>query len=319
MNEKRRNLLNKLKKPPVWVLILLYGFTAVSAACAIVLAILQPSNALLRILSFILYGLAAISLSWTVYTLVFILPKCKDGMLRGMRKIGFLERMLDNYGFRTVILSGVSLFLNVLYAAFNAVIGFLEKSVWYGALAGYYILLTLLRSGIVLYHRKKAKNGTAFESEREEKLAEIKKCAVCGYLLIALPLFLSAAILETVVSEQGYQYMGLTIYVVAAWTFLKISLAIYNAIKARKKSDDLTVQALRSVRLADALVSVLALQTAMFHSFGTEFTQKGLFNALTGGVVCALTVLIGSYTVYTANRKKKILQKEFDHATQRTK
>jgi len=62
------------------------------------------------------------------------------------------------------------------------------------------------------------------------------------------------------------------------------------------------------------MVSILALQTAMFHSFGTEGMNTGLFNALTGGAVCALTIALGVFTIMIANKKRKNLQKEFHYA-----
>ncbi|MBQ8659082.1 MAG: hypothetical protein IJ506_08090 [Clostridia bacterium] len=314
MNEQWRNLLQKLKKPTGWLLALTYIVTAISIAGALTLVVIMPETLGLQILSYIFYGLAAISLGYTVYTIVLFAPRMKANITSWMRKSKLVSRMLDNYGFRTVLLAAGSLLLNIAYSVFNGVIGILERSVWYGALAGYYILLTLLRSGIVLYHRKKAKGLTRFDDETEERFAEIKKFKVCGALLIALPFFLSFAILEMVVNDKGYGYMGIMIYVVAAYTFYKITMAIVNAVRARKKSDDLTIQALRNIGLADALVSILALQTAMFHSFGTELTNTGLANALTGGGVCALTIALGVFTLIVANRKTKELQKEINYA-----
>jgi len=314
MQEKWRNFLRRLKNPTGLLLTLTYLVAVISIVAAITFAVLAPSSLGLQILSYICYALAAISLGYTVYTIVLFAPKIKRNITALLRKSQLISRMLDNYGFRTVLLAAGALFINIAYAVFNGVIGILERSIWYGALAGYYLLLILLRSGLVLYHRKKAKGLTNYEDELEEQLAEIRKFKICGCLLIVLPFFLSFAILEMVVNDRGYDYMGLMIFAVAAYTFYKITMAIVNAIKSRKKSDDITVQALRNVSLADAMVSILALQTAMFHSFGTEELNTGLFNALTGGAVCALTIALGVFTIMIANKKRKNLQKEFHYA-----
>ena len=64
----------------------------------------------------------------------------------------------------------------------------------------------------------------------------------------------------------------------------------------------MTVRASKNINLADAMVSILALQTAMFHEFGTGMGDFniGTMNAITGAVVCALTAAIGIFMiVYT--------------------
>ena len=83
-------------------------------------------------------------------------------------------------------------------------------------------------------------------------------------------------------------------------------MAIYNMFKA-KKNDDMTVRALRCISLADALVSILALQTTLLYTFSTNLQTNAFANALTGAVVCAITLALGIYMIINAN---KLLKKE---------
>lgn len=312
MKQKLEKLLEWLKRPHGWGLALVYAITIISIACALALVIIASENVILQVCSYISYGLAAITLAYSVYTIVVYAPEMKNHIIKFMRKSDFVSRLLDNWGYRTVFFAGFALLINVAYVAFNGVIAILSSSIWYGALAAYYIMLTALRSGIVLYHRKKAKGkfyfkqsaiDSAFDERTQLKITEHKKYRACGVLLIILPVSLSFAILQMVVAGNAFIHYGWIIYAVAAYAFYKISMAIVNIFKARK-TDDMTVRALRCISLADAMVSILALQTTLLFAF-SEGASTGFVNALTGAVVCALTVALGIYMIINANKRLK--------------
>jgi hypothetical protein len=122
-------------------------------------------------------------------------------------------------------------------------------------------------------------------------------------LLIVLIISLSVAILQMVQADAGFNRPGLMIYVAAAYTFTKVTTAIVNFIKA-KKHNDFTVEALRNVNVADAAVSVLALQTSMFFEFGSG-AATGFANALTGAAVCAVVLALGIYMIIKGQKKLK--------------
>lgn len=299
------SFLHKLKRPHGVFLVLLYLLTFVACTGAILLAVWKKAPQWVAFLGYFLYGGAAIGLGYSVYTAVIYVPGLKGRVIGAMKSRRFTARLLENYGFRTVMEACFSLIGNLTYAVFNGVVAILSRSVWYGALATYYILLTLLRSRLLLHHRKLAKGS--LEDEIARRRSEISRYRMGGAVLVALPICLSAAIVQMIVADKGYAYGEITIYVVAAYTFFKIVRSIMNAVKARK-NDDLTVKALRNVSLADALVSILALQTAMFAAFGSGL-DTDLPNALTGAGVCALTVCVGIYMLIKASKEAKELKK----------
>lgn len=250
----------------------------------------------LDIVSYVSYAFAAVSLGYTVYTLVLILPgSIKRGKeyLKNSRLTG---KFMQSYGFRTLVLAGGSFCITVAYGVYNGVIALMRfMPVWYGALAGYYIMLACMRGGIVLYH------GNRYRKKQERKeVLEIKKFRNSGILLILLITSLSAAILQMVTTDAGFHKPGLMIYVAATYTCIKVTTSIVNFVRA-KKQDDYTVAALRNVNVADAAVSILTLQTAMFFEFGGEM-NTALFNALTGGAVCAVVLALGIYMIIKGNK-----------------
>lgn len=303
MDKKR--FLEQLKRPTGWLLATVYILTTVFIAGAIAVLFVDYVGTPLEIVAYCLFALAACGLGYSVYTLVLYLPPLKRKLTAWMHTVPFLHKLMQNYGFRTVLFSAFSLFFSVAYAVYNGVIAILLLSVWYGALAGYYILLVSIRGGIALYHGKN-------RGKERSEITEIKKYRTCGVLLIVTILALSAAILQMVVENAGFQRLGLTIYASAAYTFYKGTMAILNIFKTKRKKSGYTVRALRNVNLADAAVSVLALQTAMFHAFTPEPSSgTRIANALTGGAVCLLVLIVGIVMIVNANKALKEKRAEF--------
>ena len=296
-------LFKKLNNPKPLFLCLFYILTLILIAASLSLLFIGFEKAPLSVIAYAVFALSAICLTYAVYTVVKFSPDIKATISSKMRQNQFLNKLIEEYSFRTLVFASLSFVINLAYVAFHVVISAISSSVWYAALAGYYILLTVMRGGIVLYHRKTNKG-----LDKDESL-EVKKYKRCGILLVLMPICLSFAIAEMVASDRGYHYQGLVIYAVAAYTFYKITMAIINAVKVRKNYG-ITIEAIRNIGLADALVSVLALQTAMFHSFGGEGINSSVANALTGAAVCALTVAIGVLMLIKSVKYKKETKNE---------
>ena len=210
---------------------------------------------------------------------------------------GKYRRLLE-YDFRTVIFTVVSLAITTGYAVFYAVLGIALFSAWYAMLACYYGMIAVMRAFVVFYHGGRRRHKTA--DRIKEEISRAKIYGNCGIIIILLTLPLSFTILFMVADKIAFTRIGLMIYASATYTFYKIVMTVRHIVKARK-SKDMTVRAIRSINLADTLVSVLALQTAMFHSF-SQGTDVSVFNALTGAGVCLAQVIIGAILVYNGKR-----------------
>lgn len=298
-----KNLLNKLRYPKTYAVVLNAILTIVSATLAILSAIFP--GAIHPILSYVLYAVAALSLSYTVYRFVLFAPKLKKSIKDILNSFYFTRKLMQNYGFKTVIFASVSLFVTLLYSIYHEVLAIWLVSFWNGALFIYYLALVLLRA-IILFRRKK-KNL----DETQHKILTNKIYRGCGYAMICLIFALSGAILMMVRDGKGFTHPGLTIYAVAAYTFFRITTSIINIIKA-KRHDDATIKALRHVGFADSLVALLSLQTSLLATFG-DGINAGLYNALTGAGVCLVIASIGVWSIIDANRALKSTQENKIH------
>lgn len=72
--------------------------------------------------------------------------KIKERIVRNRYGKAFLEQ----YGFKTTVLAFVSLIISFAFAVMNGVFGILDRSLWYGVLAGYYVLLIIFRSSVII-------------------------------------------------------------------------------------------------------------------------------------------------------------------------
>ena len=184
--------------------------------------------------------------------------------------------------------------------------GIVNRSIWYGALAAFYIALAFIRGGVLTYHSKKI--GKQKNTQNDEYV-KAKVYRNSGIITLILNIALSAVIAQMIFSDAHFTYIGWTIFAYAAYAFYKITMSIISFIRAHKQTD-LTVRAIRNINLVDSLVSILALQTALLTMFSEEGVNISLMNTLTGIAVSVISISIGIYMIVSANKKMKELQKE---------
>lgn len=303
-----RALWKKIVNPPIWAKILTFIVTVFSATLSLVMVGLGLENGALAIIAYILFGVAGVSLAYSVYLIIPLFPKMKSGIIEWMEKHEFTHLLLRNFGFRTVIFAIGSFLMSLLFSAFNAYMGIANRSIWYGALAAFYIALAFLRGGVLVYHKNKIGKKT---QDQNDEYIKAKVYRNSGIITLILNVALSAAIAQMIFSDAHFSYMGWTVFAYAAYAFYKITLSIISFIKAHKQ-DDLTVRAIRNINLVDALVSILALQTALLTMFSEDNVDISLFNTFTGVAVSVLSVGIGIYMIASANKKMKKIQKEYN-------
>jgi len=289
-----KKLFAKLKNPNAVIVI----FALVIFIASLTLSILAICAKIPEILGYVFYALAAVSLAYVIFLIVTCSKKIKDCIVSSCEKREWSRKFLKDYGFRTFIMFVVSTAINIAYAVYNGVYGIIFLSVWYGSLSLYYIALSLLRGGMVIRTVRLKNMG---EGDNEQK--RLRAYRLTGIFLILLPLALSAAIIQMALEGKAFRHAGVLIFVAAAYTFTKITMSVINLVKTRKTGDYILF-AMRNIGLADSLVSVLALQTAMFAAFSNG-GDYGWANGATGGAVCALTIILGLYMFINSSVKLK--------------
>lgn len=295
-----KKLFKKFLRPKGALLVLTYVLTVVFITAAILMLFVEYEGTPLEILAYTSFGLAAVSLAYSVYTIVIYAPGLKDRVYNLLMSNRLSRTVMENWGFRTILTSTFALAMSIFNSVLNAYLGISERSIWFGALAAYYIFLALMRSGLLIYHRTK-------KDYESEGITRAKRYMLCGILLLILNAALSSAIAQMIFDDRGFSYKDWLIFAFAAYAFYKIIMAVRNAIKARRQ-DDLTIQAIREINLVDAAVSILALQTALLHTFGDGSVDISLFNTLTGSVVSIFSVGLSIMMIVRGHKKIKELE-----------
>lgn len=284
---KPNRLWSFLKDPPIVFLVAIWVAAVLFVCGSIVLVVLNYRDWP----SYIVYICAAALLVYTVYTLISSIPRVRKKLLEKAKRYALTNNLISSYGFRTVAFSVAALVMNVGFALFNGVQGIVSFSLWYGIIACYYIFLGALRGGILIgsYRAKKRFGGNA------EVFAVYKRklYRLCGIALFVLELALAAAVTLMILYERPTEYSEIMAITSAAYTFYKVIFAVVNVVKVRKLQDPM-LQCFRNINLTDAAVSLLSLQVMLVAVFSDDRQQLlNTLNAITGFVVCALTIVIG--------------------------
>ena len=282
-----KNIWNKIKTPHGIWLALFYVLFSLITAGTLVLVILVPKQTLLH---YLLYVLAALALTYFVYTMVIFAPKIKNNTIRFLQSHKFTNKVLEDYGYRTVVFAVISFIINMAYISLILVMAIMSKTAWYFTITAYYMVLAFMK-GNVFYSKRKY--GSEVKQARALRFS--------GIMFVIITIVFSGVIVLIYKANHYFEYAGILIYAVAAFTFYKLTLAIFNIFKARKQ-DDLYIENIRNINLASALISIIMLQVAMFQAFSPEH-NLGFANALTGAGVSAIILVLGVLMIIKSNKR----------------
>lgn len=303
---------------PSWLIVLL----ALAATAALCYVFINGREA--TIFAYISYGVSAYAFGAVCVAAPSVMRKLKAAIDKS-EKINYIrnheitKRLTDDKLYRGRMVLYKGLITSMLFAAFKMVVAIVYHSVWFGAVAVYYLALSGMRYLLVKY-MKKADEAEMGEDNADKLKAEDEKSDIryqnryqienrgyklCGYLMILLNVAMAGMTVQMVVSLKGYSYPGYIIYVSAMYTFYTLTMSVINIVKYRKLNSPV-ISAAKVISLASALMSILTLQTAMLAQFGSE--QKNfirLMNSMTGGAVCLAIFVMAIMMVCKARKESK--------------
>lgn len=206
------------------------------------------------------------------------------------------NRYMTDIEFKTQVTLYLSLIINLANVILNVIYGLVYDTNWFFVLSFYYAILTVMRFSLALYTRK--------YSLGENMLGEWKRARGCGAVLTLINLSLTGVVLMMMYQDKGFTYAGILIYVMAAYSFYHITVAIIDLIRYRKYKSPI-MDSIKAVKLAAALVSMLSLETAMLTAFGTDMTinEKRVMIAATGGGISFIVIGLSSYMIVNSTHQ----------------
>lgn len=284
--EKRKTFPVKLLFPPLWLTIPLIP----AAALLLLYAFLAPQAH--PVLVYGAYGLSA-------YALAVVCLRA-PAMLREIQRIKTENKHVSRYLSDPQLRVRVSLYgtlaINAAYALLQLGMGAYHGSVWFYSLAGYYLLLALMRFFLLKETRKGQIGRDLFREYLHYRL--------CGAVLMLMNLFLSAMVFFMVWQGRAFRHHPITTIALAAFTFTAFALAIVNLIKYRRYRSPV-MSAAKAISMVSAIVSMLTLESAMLSAFGQQEAQrfKHIMTSATGFAVCAAVLAIASYMIIHSTKE----------------
>ncbi len=267
-----KRLVRGLLFPPAWVLCTL---PPAVFACLIAAAVRGvPQGTAL----YILYALSAYALTLWALAVPRLLRTVRR-VRAGVRATRLGGRYLTDPRFHGTVRMVQATVANLCCAVFRTVTGIHYGSRWFLSLAGYCFLLALTRACLLLgLHRR---------AGREDPLAYEYTCyRRAARMLLLVNLAIAVMAVQTVRENAGFVYPGTVIYASAAYTFYAVAHAVVSLVRLRRTGSPI-LSAGMTVGVAEALMSLFGLQTAMIAAFSPEDAAFRLrMNTITGAAVC---------------------------------
>ncbi len=214
------------------------------------------------------------------------------------KAVRFFKRWKTNYDFKTFVSASGSLAITLIFAIYNGFLGISHKSLWYGTICVYYIILVILR-GLTIAAGKKLSMDEKQENGRS------KAFLMLSFLLLLLNISLIVPVSMMVRQQRPVDVDLIPAIAMAAYTTYKVSMASVN-LRKRKVSSDQFVWLLRTITFIDALVSVLTLQNTliMVNSDGGSQGMLAL-TAVTSAIIWLVILMFSAAAIIKAIREIK--------------
>ena len=284
--------------PPRWTIVaalLGYGFV-------IVVAVFDIQNPVLQYASYIASAYALIvTITGFIYinTIIGGVRKFVSNhpLMKKFRSTKVGEKYMTDVRFRAGVSLYQGFFINLLYIVMKLVSGIMYHSLWFIALAFYYILLAVMR--FLLVRRLNV----------QDEASELRRYRLCGIMLLFMNQALAGIVVFMVHQNRGFDYPGLLIYAMAAYAFYAVIVAVINIVKTRKHKSPI-LSAAKAINLVAAMVSILSLETAMLAQFGGDDDPlfRQVMTGATGGGVCTIVIGMAIYMIWRANKNLKKLK-----------
>ncbi len=284
-------VVKKLIFLPGWVMVLLTIFSTAALVAVFVKGWEQTPAA------YVVYALSAYTLTVVCIFFAKTLPRQYKNIKQKVYEHPYGNKYMTDIGYKVRISLYISLGINLVYSVFKLASGIFYSSFWWGAIAVYYIILSVIRFLLLRYMR----------SDNQHILFEWHRYRLCGILLMLLNLSLTGIVFQMVWQNKAYTYPEVIIIASAVYTFYTVTVSIMDIIKYRNYESPV-ISASKTIRFAAALVALLTLETAMLVQYGEDDAFRQIMTACTGAGVCLMVLGMSVYMIVRASKEIKKIQ-----------
>ena len=275
-------------------------FSVISFGMLIYSALAFETADILSIVSYVLSFCALVLVSVRLPAIIRLLARFREQNPYYLRYRSDLQLRMN-----ITLLS--SLTMNAAYALFQFCLGLKHHSAWFYSMAGYYLLLAVMRLTLA--------RCTAHHTPGENAELEWRRYRLCGVCLLAMTLTLAVFTLYFVFRIRVFPHHEITTIAMAAYTFTALTLAVIGAVRNRR-SQSPAYAASKNISLSSAAVSMLTLENALLTAFGADSSEsfRQIMLGLTGTAVILVVHGIALYMIINATRMLRQLQNQSIHS-----
>lgn len=282
---------------PIWLMILLTIISVVGLAVVFIKGWVESP------IAYAVYVLSFYTLSVLCVYFCMVVPKKYRDIRQKIYDHPLGNRYMTDATFKVRVSLFTSLGINLAYSALKLGTGIYYRSLWIGAIAVYYILLSVIRF-ILLHHMQRKKDAGL--------IAEYRSYRIAAVLMMCINLTLSGIVINMIVGDKTPAISDVLVITSAAYTFYVLTVAITDLIKYRKYQSPV-MSAAKAIRFTQALVSMLSLEASMLVQFGNDENYRKLMLALTGAGVCVIVVAMSIYMIVHANKEiRRLTEGHYD-------
>ena len=212
---------------------------------------------------------------------------------KSLRPRRLFHRVVRDARVRLCLTLTASLLFHTVYALFGLLTGIYYRGRWFYALALYDLLLNAMRA-FILYNLTRG--------------ASVRGRAWRCYYLVGIALFLMMPTLITLVvliilAARPLAYHGVTTLIIALYTLVVFSVALWGIFRYRKGGNPLLLAA-RALSLTTASVSLLSLEVALIFSLGGnhDLPLYRIVTSASGIAVCGFVATEAAFMVRQGGR-----------------
>ena len=250
-----------------------------------------------------------LSILYIIYGIAVVVVNRK-GILNVLKRIGhaipLIDRMMNEKNFRFRIFMYWGTFISFLMLVFYIIACYVYDSFWFGALAGYNLIIMIIRvvmSRQDFYYKRKGYSG---EKLHRKQLGTFRWV---GVSILLLNIVIGGMALLMTFENQYFPYNAALIMSIAIFAIYRFVTGISNA----KKFSENKNKIFSASKILDMIIGIMAmytLQTTMLSLLPDNHKGRFYANLVVGIIVFFISLVIGVHMVYISTKEIHSIDKE---------
>ncbi len=248
-------------------------------------------------------GLHIFTIILVIFTIVNILIPLPDHVYKVkaiIYKNKFATRYVYDYEYRSNIVMQIGFLGNTAYALINLFLGLISGQVWFIAIGVFYTIFGFLKFALLVKQAHLLKS----ENMRERKATALRVWRFFGASVLIINVPNTIMVAQMIYNNKNYYYGPIITFIYFIYTSIYFVAAVVKVFQARMRKNPIFT-AYSNMSFCGALMSVLALQTAMINAFGLGDAMRRTANTITGSLVITIFYIISIVVIISTTLQLK--------------